>query len=467
MALFEEPKRIDAAIAQHRLSKRAAYGYAYRDLWGPRVNSMGNPWSPDNPSGTIIFRLAENSLMHDEITEYINTHTKVHSQNHLTYSTGPRGSLRLRRAAANYISSEFQARKTITADNIFITPGVASAIDALTWSICNEGEGILVPRPFYNGFNFDTLNRSNAKLVGIAYAHVEGYHGIDDLFSPDINKVALETALQKAKEAGITIRALLISNPHNPLGRCYPPKTLIEFASFCERHQLHLISDEIYAKSVFANTTMPKETPFSSILSLNLENVINPSLLHVLYGASKDFCANGLRLGLVCTGNEGILGAMSSISMFSWSPHVIQDVWASMLEDKEWIEEFMRKKTDSMVEQHRIIASFLREHNINYYESNAGLFVWVDLRRLVKSLAESQALLSSATPNSLPAESDYEQVVVTACGNNGVMIAPGNIYGSEEPGWFRITFTVGEGALKEGLERFRKSLVELQARVQA
>ncbi|KAJ8128709.1 hypothetical protein O1611_g4920 [Lasiodiplodia mahajangana] len=451
MALLEEPERIDAAITQHRLSKRAAYGYAYRDIWGPRVKSMGNPWSPDNPSGTIIFRLAENSLMHDEITEYINTHTKVLSQNHLTYSTGPRGSLRLRRATANYISSEFNSRETITADNIFITPGVASAIDALTWSICNDGEGILVPRPFYNGFNFDTLNRSNAKLIGISYAHVEGYHGIDDLFNPDVNKVALETALQRAKDAGIAIKGLLISNPHNPLGRCYPPETLLEFASFCEMHQLHLISDEIYAKSVFANPAMPEETPFSSILSLNLENVINSSLLHVLYGASKDFCANGLRLGLVCTGNEGILGAMSSIGMFSWSPHVLQDVWASMLEDEKWV------------------ASFLCEHNIDYYESNAGLFVWVDLRHLVKSLAESQAPLSSTLPNSLDSKDDYEQleqIVVTACGNNGVMIAPGNIYGSEEPGWFRITFTVGEGALKEGLERFRKSLVELQAQAQ-
>ncbi|KAJ5223158.1 uncharacterized protein N7469_009398 [Penicillium citrinum] len=35
------------------------------------------------------------------------------------------------------------------------------------------------------------------------------------------------------------------SPPHNPLGRCYPPETLKEFAAFCGENDLHLISDEI------------------------------------------------------------------------------------------------------------------------------------------------------------------------------------------------------------------------------
>lgn len=131
--------------------------------------------------------------------------------NHLTYSTGPRGSRRLRRAAAAFLTEEFQTRETITADNIFITPGLASAIDALTWTICDEGDGILVPQPFYNGFSFDTLNRSNARVVGVTYGDVEGYLELDDLFRPDVNKRALEAAFCKAQNEGIIVRALLIS----------------------------------------------------------------------------------------------------------------------------------------------------------------------------------------------------------------------------------------------------------------
>lgn len=86
-----------------------------------------------------------------------------------------------------------------------------------------------------------------------------------------------------------------------------------EFAKFCGLNKLHLISDEIYAKSVFVDPTIPTATPFSSILTLDTADLIDPTLVHVLYGASKDFCANGLRLGFVYTRNKGIIGAMSSI----------------------------------------------------------------------------------------------------------------------------------------------------------
>lgn len=88
---------------------------------------------------------------------------------------------------------------------------MASGIDALAWSICNEGEGIMVPQPFYNGFSFDVLNRSNVKLLGVTYASTPGYKDLEDVFNPEVNKRALEDSLQKAKEAGITVRALLIS----------------------------------------------------------------------------------------------------------------------------------------------------------------------------------------------------------------------------------------------------------------
>lgn len=92
-----------------------------------------------------------------------------------------------------------------------------------------------------------------------------------------------------------------------------PRQTLQAFATFCGKHNLHFISDEIYAQSVFNNAALPNAVPFVSTLTLDISRHMNPAMAHVLYGASKDFCANGLRLGLVCTQNEGVLGAMSSI----------------------------------------------------------------------------------------------------------------------------------------------------------
>lgn len=48
---------------------------------------------------------------------------------------------------------------------------------------------------------------------------------------------------------------------------------------------------------------------------------------------------------------------------------------------------------------------------------------------------------------------------------NRVMIAPGHVYVPEEYGWFRITFTVGRGALEEGLNRFLASIKEIEAEI--
>lgn len=130
---------------------------------------------------------------------------------HLTYSTGPRGSRRLRRAAASFLTEAFHSREVITADNIIVTPGLASAIDALSWAICNDGDGILIPQPLYNGFNVDILNRSNAQVVGVTYEGIDGFSGLDDLFHPDITRIALEAALRRAKTEGIAVRALMVS----------------------------------------------------------------------------------------------------------------------------------------------------------------------------------------------------------------------------------------------------------------
>jgi len=55
-----------------------------------------------------------------------------------------------------------------------------------------------------------------------------------------------------------------------------------------------------------------------------------------------------------------------------------------------------------------------------------------------------------------------EMRIADICMENGVMIAPGNVYMPEEFGWFRITFTVGKAALVEGLERFWRALGDIE-----
>lgn len=56
---------------------------------------------------------------------------------------------------------------------------------------------------------------------------------------------------------------------------------------FCQKHGLHLISDEIYALSVWDNPDAPDAPGFTSVLSIKNDGLIDPSLVHVLWGMSK------------------------------------------------------------------------------------------------------------------------------------------------------------------------------------
>lgn len=92
-----------------------------------------------------------------------------------------------------------------------------------------------------------------------------------------------ESALVAAQSAGKAIKAILICNPHNPLGRAYSASTLGALLDLASRFNVHLISDEIYALSTFPVTGREIEK-FTSVLSLETERL---DLVHVLYGMSK------------------------------------------------------------------------------------------------------------------------------------------------------------------------------------
>lgn len=123
-----------------------------------------------------------------------------------------------------------------------------------------------------------------------------------------------ERALAESEARGVKIRAIMICNPHNPMGFCYKKSVLLEYLRFAQRHNIHLISDEIYALSVY-DTEQADAVRFTSVLSLDpmLEAGCCPSRVHVIYGASKDWSANGLRLGaLISQSNPALHTAMES-----------------------------------------------------------------------------------------------------------------------------------------------------------
>lgn len=221
----------------------------------------------------------------------------------LTYHEGPFGSRRLREAMANLITTFFYPASPIKSDNIMFTSGVTSLNAMCALCLTDPKDGILLGQPIYGSFDGDLSVPSSCQLI---YTPFQG----DDPFS--VNAVIrYEEAFLKARdEDGVSVRALLICNPHNPLGRCYSRETLVALLQFCQKYQIHLISDEVYALSVYEEDSTDG---FISVLSIEPASIgVDPTLIHVLYGMSKDFAAAGLRLGCLISLNQRFLQAALS-----------------------------------------------------------------------------------------------------------------------------------------------------------
>lgn len=109
---------------------------------------------------------------------------------------------------------------------------------------------------------------------------------------------------------------------------------------FCQIHNLHLICDEIYALSIFANPDFPNATPFTSALSIDPTNIIDPNLVHVTYGLSKDFGAAGLKVGCLVTRNEELKKAAGAVVRFHAVSGPSVAIATAMLEDRMWCSGF-------------------------------------------------------------------------------------------------------------------------------
>ncbi|GAW27425.1 putative PLP-dependent transferase [Rosellinia necatrix] len=177
---------------------------------------------------------------------------------------------------------------------------------------------------------------------------------------------------------------------------------------------------------------------------------------------SKDFCAAGFRLGVLHSRNQGLITAVSTISVLGWVPYLVQDIWADMLTDDAFRVNFMEKNRRLLKEHSAVLMAFLREHDIPYYtKANAGVFAWVNLQRYLYNKPSSPIPTLPHSDDGF--YRDREMKLWNRLLAAGVGLGLGTWYSSEEPGWFRISFAVEIKALQIGLERLATTLREIEA----
>lgn len=181
---------------------------------------------------------------------------------------------------AELVNCHFRPAQNIDASHIVLAAGGSFALTALTDQICDPGDGILIATPYWAGLDIALSVHSRATVVPV-HVPLEAFFRLESI---DYYEEAL-------RNSSTPIKAVLVCNPHNPLGQCYPRETLAALRDFCGRHGLHYISDEVYALSV--HRPVPENTrSFVSALEFDQDG----TQVHVIYSLSKDFGCNGIRL---------------------------------------------------------------------------------------------------------------------------------------------------------------------------
>jgi 1-aminocyclopropane-1-carboxylate synthase len=259
-----------------------------------------------------------------------------------------------------------------------------------------------------------------------------------------------EEAIKNAQESGTKIRAILICNPHNPLGRCYGMDVLIGYMKLCQKHSIHLIMDEVYALSVY-HTPQTEAVQFRSVLTIDTEKYIHPNFLHVLYGFSKDFASGGLRLACIWSKNADLLVALAALAFFCWTPNVSESIAITILEDDEWIESFVKTNQASLGKCAAVARSALEDYGIPYAPgASAGFFLWIDIRKFLGNDDPEKATW------------EHERVFKKQMLAKGVYLTSGEGLTSEYPGFMRFCFVKDEVEVKLGLKRLKEALDEFK-----
>lgn len=205
-----------------------------------------------------------------------------------THYTSNLGDLRLRKAICRYAKERFGVSYD-PAHECLVTVGVSEGLDILLRAVLSPGDEVLYPEPGYVSY---------APSIRMAYAVP-----VPVRTSADYDFV-VQTADLEAKLTERT-RVLLLNYPNNPTGAGLTQEDKRRLADFAIRHDLLVISDEIYEELSY----IERSPSLASLPGMKDRTVL-------LNGMSKSFAMTGFRLGYAC-GNHEIIEAMMKIHQYS------------------------------------------------------------------------------------------------------------------------------------------------------
>ena len=187
-------------------------------------------------------------------------------------------------------------------DEIIITNGGSEALLFTMLTICDDGDNILVPEPFYsNYYNF-------SKSVGV---------NINPITTLAENGFHLPNKEEIVSKIDGKTKAILFSNPGNPTGVVYTKEEINMLADIAIEHNLWIIADEVYREFIY-------EGEYTSLG--NIEKVKDRVI--IVDSVSKRYSACGARIGCVASKNKDYIKAILKLCQARLSVPTLEQLGA-------------------------------------------------------------------------------------------------------------------------------------------
>ncbi|MGG5310559.1 MalY/PatB family protein [Enterococcus sp. DIV1304_2] len=315
-------------------------------------------------------------------------------------------------AVTHWYKERFEHR--IDEDWLVYSPSVIYSIKQLICLLSESGEGVIIQTPAYDAF-YKLIAGNGRKLVSNELIYQEGTYQLDfeDLrrqFEQPENKI------------------LLLCSPHNPTGRVWTKKELVNIIELAQKNEVFIISDEIHM-DIFRKGQ--QHQPLTELIQKNVAVVTSGSKtfnfpgLIFSYGLIPD---SSLRQRFVQQmkeadglGSTSIFGLVATISAYE--------------KESNWVTELNQYIDDNIV----FVTAYLKQHHpeIIVTKSEATYLMWLDCARLPFTMEELQQRMIE---------------------RGKVAIMSGEVYGKTSRNFLRLNVGCPRKKLEEGLRRLTKSL---------